>query len=76
MSIIEHGAIGHSFMGVGKMLEILVVCCYDCPCAFFTETFQHAFGYSATNLRFCSRAKLIYENKRVYGSLTHHVFHV
>ena len=76
MSIIKHSAIGNTVVRIGKMFEVLIVCCNHRPSATLAELPQNALGYSPTNLWLGARTKLVYQNKRFRRSLPNHILHV
>ena len=76
MSVIKHSAIGYTVVRIGKMFEVLIVCCNHRPSATLAELSQNALGYSPTNLWLGARTKLVYQNKRLGRSLPNHILHV
>ena len=76
MAVVEHGAVDHSDMCVGKLLEILIVCGDHSPYAIATELSEDTLRYSGANLGFCPRAELVNKNERGGIGIAQHLFHV
>ena len=60
MAVVEHGTIDHSFMVVGKVLQVLIVGGDDTKGLFLPELFQHGLGNGTANHGFCAASELVY----------------
>ena len=60
LAVVEHGTVNHHGVGIGIMLQVLIMGGNDAPRLVFAKLLEHALGYGAAYLRLCSGAKLIY----------------
>ena len=60
MTVIKHRAVDDTIVRIGKMLQVLIVCCDDCPGAAAAELPQNALGNGSSNLRFGAGSELVY----------------
>lgn len=61
MAVVEHGAVNHSFMAVGKMLQVLIVGGNHTISLLLAELVEYSFGDSTTYSWLCTCTKLIYQ---------------
>ena len=61
MTVVEHGTIHNTFMVLGKVLQVLVVCSDDGKRLFLPELFQHGFSDGAANGWLGAASKLVDE---------------
>ena len=76
MAVVQHGAVHHSFVVFGKVLQVLVVGGDDAERLFLVETLQHSFGNGTAYLRFGSSAKLVNQDEAAFVTVLHHDFHI
>ena len=60
MTVIKHRAVDDTVVRIGKMLQVLIVCCDDRPGATMAELPQNALGNGSSNLRLGAGSELVY----------------
>ena len=76
VAVVEHGAVDHPFVVVGKVFQVLVVRGDDAKRLFLPELFQHCLGNGAADGRLGAAAELVDEQQAAVIRLSHHLFHV
>ena len=76
MAVVEHGAVNHSFMAVGKMLQVLIVGGNHTISLLLAELVEYSFGDSTSYAWLCTCTKLIYQNDGLAIGCLHHILHV
>ena len=60
MTVIKHRAVDDTVVRIGKMLQVLIVCCNHRPGTTAAELPQNTFGNSTSNLRLGAGSELVY----------------
>ena len=76
VSVVEHGAVDHSLVVLGKMLQVLIVGGDDAKRPLLVETAQHRLGYGSTDLRLGASSELVDQYQAPLVAVLHHDFHV
>ena len=76
VAVVKHCAVYYIVVAVGKVLQILIVCCNNSEYFSLAELLQHGFGYGPANLWLGSTAKLVYQQQRSLIAVAHHLLHV
>ena len=76
MTVIEHGTVGYAIVRVGIVFKVLIVSGDHTPRLFLHKLVKHSLSHSSTDLRLCTRTKLVDKQKRTVIGLAHHVLHV
>ena len=60
VTVVEHGAVDHALVVVGKVLQVLIVGGDDAKGLLLPELLQYGLGNGAANHGLCAASKLIY----------------
>ena len=75
-AVVEHGAVDHRGVALGKALQVLVVRGDDAVGGQSYKLVEDGFGQCAADLRFGAAAKFVNQYQRARAAVAHHLLHV